>query len=513
MKTKALFAYMLLLPFAATSCSGTDVVDPNFTPPDAVIHPEKSADTDSLLPQAGAAKAYSPSLIGKMYRPIQVSYSSQYPPVSSWNTADTRVIPFMEGYTPQIKSEREYKAITNKYGSYTGKGKQTATGRFYTKKIGNRWWIIDPEGYPHYERSTCSFRQGSSARNKAAWTSRFGSVAAWAAKSQAELASIGFHGIGAFSTDGYSAALNHNKSNPSAPIIISPSFGFLRQFANASGIGYPGGSSSNLIGVVINSQWPSWCKTYAAQVLAPYKNDPNVLGIFSDNEINFTSNADRVLDRFLNIKDHNDAAYVYAAKFMSDKGATSVTDELNDEFAGQLAELYYKGVKEAITSVDPQMLYLGTRLHGKPKYMEHVVRAAGKYCDIISINYYSRWSPELDTYVKDWATWADKPFIVSEFYTKAADSELSNQSGAGLTVPSQKERAWAYQHFTLGLLEAPNCVGWHWFKYQDDDGNDNDGKPANKGIYDNNYEMYPYLTRYMRQLNFNVYNLIDYFDN
>lgn len=75
-------------------------------------------------------------------------------------------------------------------------------------------------------------------------------------------------------------------------------------------------------------------------------------------------------------------------------------------------------------------------------------------------NYYSRWSPELTTAIADWANWADKPFLVSEFYTKGVeDSDLNNQSGAGYSVPTQNERAYAYQHFTLGLLEAKNCIG------------------------------------------------------
>ena len=56
-------------------------------------------------------------------------------------------------------------------------------------------------------------------------------------------------------------------------------------------------------------------------------------------------------------------------------------------------------------------------------------------------------------------------------------------------------------------------MGWHWFKYQDDDGNDNTGKPANKGVYDNYYQMYPYLSKFMQEVNYNVYNLIDFFDN
>ena len=110
-------------------------------------------------------------------------------------------------------------------------------------------------------------------------------------------------------------------------------------------------------------------------------------------------------------------------------------------------------------------------------------------------------------------SWAGKPFVVTEFYTKGVeDSDLNNGSGAGFCVPTQKERAYAYQHFTLGLLEAKNCVGWYWFKYQDDDGTDNSGKPANKGIYDNHYQLFPYLSQMMREINYNVYNIIDYFD-
>lgn len=55
----------------------------------------------------------------------------------------------------------------------------------------------------------------------------------------------------------------------------------------------------------------------------------------------------------------------------------SVTDALNNEFAGIVAEKYYKAVKEAVMKVDDKLLYLGTRLHGTPKYMEGVMRAAG----------------------------------------------------------------------------------------------------------------------------------------
>lgn len=97
-----------------------------------------------------------------------MKYSSQFPPVASWTEANTRIVAYMGEYKPSIKTESDYKAITNKYGSLTTGAKQQATGRFYVKKVNGRWWIIDPEGYPHYERSVTSLRYGSSSRNKEA---------------------------------------------------------------------------------------------------------------------------------------------------------------------------------------------------------------------------------------------------------------------------------------------------------------------------------------------------------
>ena len=57
-----------------------------------------------------------------------------------WKWYNTRTIQTLNGFknTAVIK--------TNKYGSRTDK-KFKATGFFYSAKINNRWWIIDPDGY------------------------------------------------------------------------------------------------------------------------------------------------------------------------------------------------------------------------------------------------------------------------------------------------------------------------------------------------------------------------------
>lgn len=42
--------------------------------------------------------------------------------------------------------------------------------------------------------------------------------------------------------------------------------------------------------------------------------------------------------------------------------------------------------------------------------------------------------------MQNWDVWANKPFIITEFYTKAEDSGLTNVTGAGWKVRTQKDR-------------------------------------------------------------------------
>ena len=473
---------------------------------------------DYNYPEGEPEEFYSPSLGARKYKPVIVKYYPGHAAAAgdlgkAWKTEKARIVHNMIGYEPETKTYEKYQTLTNRYGSTLTMPRQEATGRFYVKKIDGRWWIIDPEGYVHYERGVTSFRHGSSARNAAAFKERFSDDdQTWIDITRQELAETGIHSTGAFCTNAYVPMVNYNKSHGATPIIMCPSFGFLSKFKSAKNGGkWPGNDELIEACLVFHPDWPSWCREYIkGSEFDNYRFNKDCLGFFSDNEINFHYN---VLQRALAIKDNNDIAKKAADDFLKSKNATAYTEALGREFAGLMAEKYYKAVREAVDAEAKGLMYVGTRLHGTPKYVQQVVEAAGRYCDIVSINYYSRWSPELTTWVKNWGEWANKPFMVTEFYTKGVlDSDLPNTSGAGWCVPTQTERAYAYQHFTLGLLEAKNCVGWTWFKYQDDDGTDNSGMPANKGLYDNSYKMFPTLGKFMREINFNVYDLINYFD-
>ena len=95
--------------------------------------------------------------------------------------------------------------------------------------------------------------------------------------------------------------------------------------------------------------------------------------------------------------------------------------------------------------------------------------------------------------------------------------QISNTSGAGWIVRTQKDRDLFYQNYNLALLESRNCVGWHYFKYQDNDptakGVDPSNIDANKGIVNNVYEVWKPMMEEMKTLNDNVYQLIAYFDS
>lgn len=489
----------------ATACKDDETQEPRDTGTSYLVP----------VPEALPEENYAPSSDGKPYRPILVRYaaSGSNP---NWDDpskeAKTRILSRMTGFTADLDREN-YRASTNRYGSRTDMAPRKATGRFRTEKVDGRWWIVDPDGYLNLHRGLNTFIPGEVDRDGAALAAKYGTEANWILMAAREIAALGFHATGAFSKP-YTHIRGYNASNDYLPLTYAPSFGFLSGARSKGGYSWPGDDSKNAIGLVFYDGFEASVRDYAREQLAPYAGDRNLLGVFSDNEINFSSMNTRILAELLAVGDGENPARKAAAAFMVSKGleptagafeASGDRERLNDEFAGMMAERYYKACRDAIKAVDPQMMYLGSRLHGTPKYMENVVRAAGRYCDIVSINYYNRWSVELTDYVQRWADWADAPFMVTEFYAMGADSGLPNTSGAGFVVRTQPERAFFYQHFCLGLLEARNCVGWDWFRYQDD-------AECNRGAFDAAYKPWPELTSYMRDLNYNVYRLIDYFD-
>ena len=425
-----------------------------------------------------------------------------------WEFYKTRIVDNLSNYTKTIDTE-------NKYGSCNSQ-RLNATGFFRVEKVGDRWWVVDPEGYLNIQRVINGFRQNTSNRNKSSFKTKFGTAKKWGQESANFFLQTRINGTGSWSEDDAVEQFNDGSSNQK--LSHSVYLGFMAAYGRKRGgtyqlsgnIGYP-----NQTIFVFDPQFQSFCDSLATVKTKEYKKDANLFGYFTDNELPFGL---KNLEGYLTLENKNDPGRLAAEKWIVERNLSisTITDKEKLEFAGFVADKYFETVSKAIKKADPNHMCLGSRIHGSAKFIQGVMEAAAMYCDVVSINYYGVWTP-MDSHLNRWAAWMNKPFIISEFYTKGMDAGLANTTGAGYTVHTQSDRGYAYQDFCLALLESKNCVGWHYFKYQDNDptakGVDPSNVDSNKGIVDNDYNPYTAFMDKMQQFNQQVYSLIKYFDN
>ena len=180
-----------------------------------------------------------------------------------------------------------------------------------------------------------------------------------------------------------------------------------------------------------------------------------------------------------------------------------VTEEIKVEFATLLAEHYFRIVSSAIRNYDKNHLMLGSRLNGRPRAIQAVVNASHKFMDVTSVNFYDRLAPDEQIALQNWTN--DHPCLVGEFYTKDINVFEIPQSGAGFYVNSQVDRGKFYQNTCLQLLRNKCFIGWHYLRFIDN-------ADSNKGIVNTRKQEYTDMTKYMSELNFNVYRICNYFD-
>lgn len=398
--------------------------------------------------------------------------------------------------------------------------RQQPTGFFRTEKLDGRWWIIDPEGYPFHHRAVVAFSPGTSARQKQAFAEKFGSNAVWVEKETEMLRSYGFNGAGAWSA----TEDMHRMDNPLVyTAIVYPMGNYRREHQKAFGGKYRVAGWQGYrfdLPMVFDPRFDEYVEE-AVQPLARFKDDPNLLGYFTDNELPWVNDA---LDRHLTLLAKDEAGYIAAKQWLDqrkgrDASPTDITEEDRMEFTAFFFDTYMRKVTAALRKVDPNHMYLGCRFN-QEKNQEltnpYIFNIAGQYMDIISINHYRRWQPDQEL-MNQWGEWSGKPFLITEWYVKGEDSGLPNETGAGWNVPTQNDRGLFYENFCIELLKNPHSVGWHWFRYQDNDPEDLTTDPSNrdsnKGVVNSEYTPWTDALKRMREVNVQTYRLIQHFDS
>ncbi len=381
----------------------------------------------------------------------------------------------------------------------------SATGFFKTELLNGVWTIVDPHGHAFWATAVNSIRLGKSPRNEEAFQQKFKTSDSWIHSTVALLQQTGFNMAGSWST--IEDIANYNKT-ATAPFSYTTQLGLLAGYIREAVKLDSTRKPHPAISFILDPAFVSYCKRKTESLIATAK-DPALFGHFSDNEIAFLP---AEVDAILKISDPSNLTRQALVNFC-DKNSIPVgqlTKANKEVFIGLLGAVYFEVVSAAIKQADPNHLFLGSRLHSSAKNNSHLIKAADSFVDIHSLNYYGYWEPQ-SNHLSDWAQWAKKPFFITEFYTKAEDSGLPNVSGAGWLVRTQKDRGLHYQNFCLQLLQSPSCVGWHWFRYQDNDPSDPTADPSNndsnKGIVNTTYDAYPVLTDWMRQLNIRKYSL------
>jgi hypothetical protein len=429
---------------------------------------------------------------------------------TTWSTHTAKTVDRLPGFTPSAEP------ATGTYGGWKV-GSRTATGFFRVEKIGDRWWIIDPEGNLFIHKAIAVFNPGSSDRQKSALQSAYGSTSTWARQETARIKTYGFNGVGCWSNV---AAMRELTAPPVYCVHFDPMSRLRAEMiANGEDFSHAGWQGYERdVTMVFDPRFDAHLESEVSKA-AQYKNDKFLLGYFVDNELPWKNDA---LDRCLTYYSAPHYNYVAAKAWLdARKGRdASLADATADDrraFTGFYFETFIKKVAEALRRYDPNHLFLGTKFNQKSEELVNpeIMRVAGQYTDIISVDYYGHWEPD-QTMIKNWEVWSGKPFMIVEFYVKGEDSGLPNNTGAGWNVETQADRGYFYQNFALELIKSKGCVGWHWFTYQDNDpqnlNTDPSNRDSNKGIVTWDFQPYLPLLDNMKQLNDNVYQLIQFYD-
>jgi len=258
----------------------------------------------------------------------------------------------------------------------------------------------------------------------------------------------------------------------------------------------------------------------AKKQITPVKDDPKLIGYFTDNELGWWD--DTLFTSYLSLpasspghqrliqllKDRYGSFSQFEKDWIptGDSFGTLIGVKLRPggngrttikAWTGVLATQYYKLAHDLVRRYDSGHLILGDRYC--QYYTLPVVRASRPYVDVASTNYGADWNDGtncrffLDTLHEA----SGKPVVISEFYMTARENRSGdkNSSDGFPVVDTQAERAAATQRYLADVSSRPYVLGAHWFQFYDEPGNGRgDGENYNMGLVDIHGEPYQELT-------------------
>jgi hypothetical protein len=411
-----------------------------------------------------------------------------------------------------VQSEKAYYAslkpiATDTYGGIPGSGAKLGlkkTGFFHVERRNEKWYLVDPEGNAFFHLGICVFGGGDDftyvegREDQYEWipptTGLFAATHhedrywfpravsfyranvirkygpfdkdAFARRMIDRVKAMGFNSVGAFSpgTDKY--------PEKSFPYVATLPFGwdFAPDIPGVRGLFDP---YDPAVAKKMDEKFQS---------LAEKADSPLVIGYFLANEQGM-EDIPRAIPKLsakhpckLELVKMLQAKYGQVATFNTAWAAQAASfDALKDAgipvttkaafadmeaFSEILIDAYYKLVTETFRRYDRNHMLIGNRWQPGTANNEILCRVAGRYMDVISVNYYT---DAIDRGLVDriyhWT--GDKPQFWSEFYFTS--EKESNVQGAGQDFDTQADRGRAYRHYIENAAATGYVLGTEWF--------------------------------------------------
>ncbi len=390
---------------------------------------------------------------------------------------------------------------------------------FSIQHEGGTAWLRRPNGERFFSLGVCCVNQGAS-RNEfdatnpgyAAWR-HYPDSNLWANATLKRLRSWGFTTVGGWSD------FHALRQCPDAGVAFAP----VLHVGSTAGAPW----------------WDMWdpknlqrMDEVARSQIVPLRDDPRVIGYYSDNEIGWwnailfqmtleqgpTSGQRQRLIELLQqtyrndwselLRDFEPAPGVDGWQDLDQHGMLYLRPggqgiQTYRRFLGMLAERYYGLVHDLIRKYHSRALVLGDRYQSF--YYPEVTRACARYVDVVSSNLNAHWNDGLFArfYLETLHALAGKPVLIGEFYMSARDNRSGNKNSRGVypVVATQKDRAVGFRNTLEALLRIPYVIGTDWFQYYDEPTHGRfDGENFNFGLVDIHDRPYEALTTTARTL-------------
>jgi agarase len=409
----------------------------------------------------------------------------------------------------------------------------TPTGFFHAEEIEGVWWLVTPRGrgffavgtdHVNFEGHPCE--KLGYAPYKVNNVAKYGGIEPWVDSTVTRLKSWGFNTLGW----GHSETLRHRG------LVYTQHMEMGAEFARSEDIsppvswtGYPD---------VFSPNFAPHCDRIASECCADLVDDPQLIGYFIDNELEWFSKSrsdqglfeeairkpadhpakvgllDFLKSRYGSVDDLNRAWGIDMDRFEElldmdlAPGTGSARADAID-FLGEIAERYFTITSSAIRKYDPNHMVLGCRFGSSAP--DIVWEVAGRHCDILSVNCYRRLDLEKEIIVDGfedlmsrWHRLSGKPIMLTEWSFPALDAGLPCTHGAGQRVPTQKDRAKAFRIFQTTLFSTPFVVGSNYFMWVDEPEmgiSEAFPEDSNYGLVNEHDDPYEELTATAKELN------------